>query len=176
MDRRRRHGPARGRGGGCHRGTARCPSRGTADDVVVARPHAARLHRGHVERLHPARAGRGPARRGGRVTRIKHVFVLMLENRSFDHLLAFSGIPGLPPPQAILQKGAPDRLGRDPLHEFNDVRDQIANGTMSGFSGDELRAFDASAVPTIVALARNSLLFDTWFSSMPGPTWPNRLF
>ena len=110
------------------------------------------------------------------MTRIKHVFVLMLENRSFDHLLAFSGIPGLPPPPATLQKGPPDRLGRDPLHEFKDVHDQIANGTMSGFSGDELRGFDASAVPTIVALARNSLLFDTWFSSMPGPTWPNRLF
>jgi phospholipase C len=25
---------------------------------------------------------------------IKHVFVLMLENRSFDHMLGFSGIPG----------------------------------------------------------------------------------
>ena len=25
---------------------------------------------------------------------IKHVFVLMLENRSFDHMLGFSGING----------------------------------------------------------------------------------
>ena len=110
------------------------------------------------------------------MTRIKHVFVLMLENRSFDHLLAFSGIAGLPAPPALLQKGAPDTLDQDPPHEFREVRDQIANGAMSGFSGDELRAFDGSALPTLVALARNSLLFDTWFSSMPGPTWPNRLF
>lgn len=26
---------------------------------------------------------------------IKHVFVLMLENRSFDHMLGFSGIAGI---------------------------------------------------------------------------------
>jgi phospholipase C len=26
---------------------------------------------------------------------IRHVFVLMLENRSFDHLFALSGIPGI---------------------------------------------------------------------------------
>jgi len=28
---------------------------------------------------------------------IEHVFVLMLENRSFDHLFAFSGLPGVAP-------------------------------------------------------------------------------
>ena len=26
---------------------------------------------------------------------ISHVFVLMLENRSFDHMLALSGLPGI---------------------------------------------------------------------------------
>ena len=31
---------------------------------------------------------------------IDHVFVLMLENRSFDHLFAFSGIPGVSQPPA----------------------------------------------------------------------------
>jgi phospholipase C len=29
--------------------------------------------------------------------RIQHVFVLMLENRSFDHMLGFSGITGTDP-------------------------------------------------------------------------------
>src|SRR5215475_9911281 len=31
---------------------------------------------------------------GARGSLIKHVFVLMLENRSFDHMLGFSGITG----------------------------------------------------------------------------------
>jgi phospholipase C len=31
---------------------------------------------------------------------IKHVFVLMLENRSFDHLFTFSGRSGVPSPDA----------------------------------------------------------------------------
>ena len=29
------------------------------------------------------------------MAKIEHVFVLMLENRSFDHMLAFSGLPGV---------------------------------------------------------------------------------
>jgi len=47
---------------------------------------------------------------------------------------------------------------------------------MTGFTGDGLQAFDPSAIPTLIKLAQNSLFFDNWFSSMPGPTWPNRLF
>ena len=36
---------------------------------------------------------------------------------------------------------------------------------------------DGSAdVPVITALAREFVVCDHWFSSMPGPTWPNRLF
>lgn len=77
---------------------------------------------------------------------IKHVFVLMLENRSFDHLLGFSGISGTdavsgartdinaPPPGAINSwngqsfPAAPppiDPMKVDPYHEFPDVREQL---------------------------------------------------
>jgi len=109
---------------------------------------------------------------------IEHVFVLMLENRSFDQLFAFSGIPGVPQPPATsgFVSGAPDRLTSDPAHEFKSVRDQISGGAMTGFTGIGLQGFAASSVPTLIDLAQNSLLFDNWFSSMPGPTWPNRLF
>ncbi len=68
--------------------------------------------------------------------RIKHLFVLMLENRSFDHLFALSGIPGI---VAATSKntnryadatyafggGAPDRMPTDPGHEFTDVVQQL---------------------------------------------------
>ena len=30
------------------------------------------------------------------MAKIDHVFVLMLENRSFDHFFAFSSLPGVP--------------------------------------------------------------------------------
>jgi phospholipase C len=113
------------------------------------------------------------------MAKIEHVFVLMLENRSFDHLLGFSGLPGVSPP-APLQPGAVDQLTNDPPHEFDDVAAQIHGGAMDGFlaSGgpDTMQGFDASEVPVLIELARNNLYFDNWFSSMPGPTWPNRLF
>jgi phospholipase C len=116
------------------------------------------------------------------MTNIQHVFVLMLENRSFDHLLAYSGLPGVSPPPARFgfQNGAVDQLDNDLRHEFDDVAAQIHGGAMDGFlassGADAMLGFDASSVPTLVQLARNNLYFDNWFSSMPGPTWPNRLF
>jgi hypothetical protein len=40
--------------------------------------------------------------------------------------------------------------------------------TMLGFLPDQ--------IPVLSAIASNGLLMDNWFSSMPGPTWPNRFF
>src|SRR5579863_2891325 len=80
--------------------------------------------------------------------RIKHVFVLMLENRSFDHLLGFSNIQGIDAitgqPTTIeglnpSQDGNVDLDGKkvfvsspadwamphDPGHEFSDVKVQL---------------------------------------------------
>jgi len=52
---------------------------------------------------------------------IQHIFVLMLENRSFDHLLGFSGISGTDPASGLpttvtdCRNGA-EHLLRDALH------------------------------------------------------------
>jgi phospholipase C len=116
------------------------------------------------------------------MAKVEHVFVLMLENRSFDHLLGFSGLPGVaaPPAKFGFTQGALDQLDHDPPHEFDDVAAQINGGAMDGFLGsggpDTMMGFDQSEVPVLLELARNNLYFDNWFSSMPGPTWPNRLF
>jgi phospholipase C len=115
-------------------------------------------------------------------TAIKHVFVLMMENRSFDHLLGFSGVNGVRPPDPSwgVTPSASDRAPIDPLHEFEDVQLQMAgNPPMSGFSqrwyrGVSLSACSSASVPVFIGVAREYLLFDNWFSSMPGPTWPNR--
>jgi phospholipase C len=118
------------------------------------------------------------------VTDIKHVFVLMLENRSFDHLFAFSGRSGIPPPDANwgMSADAPDRAPLDPPHEFEDVAAQIGgNPPMSGFAQQAYwnvsrQGFAAGALPILSTLASQYFLFDNWYSSMPGPTWPNRFF
>ena len=108
---------------------------------------------------------------------IDHIFVLMLENRSFDHFFGLSGLPGVPrPADARFVGGAADRCPIDPPHEFADVQAQIAGGAMSGFSGAAWQGFAPTQVPVVSQLAQEFVLFDNWFASVPGPTWPNRFF
>jgi len=39
-----------------------------------------------------------------------------------------------------------------------------------------MQCLDPDLVPVISTLARNFVVCDHWFSSVPGPTWPNRFF
>ena len=39
-----------------------------------------------------------------------------------------------------------------------------------------MQCLDPALVPVISSLARNFVVCDRWFSSVPGPTWPNRFF
>lgn len=78
----------------------------------------------------------------------------------------------------------------DPHHEHVDVMRQIA-GPCGGFVSDFAQCYrqclpaekqqimgyyKMGTLPVIHALARNFLVCDHWFSSLPGPTWPNRFF
>jgi phospholipase C len=86
-------------------------------------------------------------------TPIEHVIVLMLENRSFDHMLGSlaATLPGLDgikddparvnkangkkhPPAPGALRVFPDKL--DPKHEYPNVKKQLAKGAMSGFAQD----------------------------------------
>jgi len=178
---------------------------------------------------------------------IKHVFVLMLENRAFDHMLGFAGIRGTdalnggltnvddltnggpyqnPDPIAgdsMRQVSSPadfflSGTDPDPGHEFNDALLQLCGYvrqddgsikvpsyppggpypspiTNQGFiasydglanvSGDKpnqndperiMRCFDPEQLPVLTTLASSFVVCDKWFSSVPGPTWPNRFF
>jgi phospholipase C len=83
-----------------------------------------------------------------------------------------------------------DRAPFDPKHEHGDVMEQIANrhaGFVSNFEAaypaatrDDLQSvmnyFAKGALPAIHWLAENFTICDHWFSSVPGPTWTNRLF
>ena len=155
---------------------------------------------------------------------IEHVFVVMLENRSFDHMLGFSGLSGtdassgrpttidgltgneanlLPSGTRVpIAAGADFALTVDPGHDFDDVLEQLcgseavypnAAGTYpqinnSGFAsrwaakapgldpGTIMRGYRPDQLPVLHALAAEFAVCDRWFSSLPGPTWPNRLF
>ncbi|MDE2387825.1 MAG: phosphoesterase [Betaproteobacteria bacterium] len=184
---------------------------------------------------------------------IKKIFVLMLENRSFDHMLGCNIFPGFRPdgsqaridglltntggsrgfynrmnsgqsfdPTAI---AAVNPMQSDPPHEFCDVLMQLCgigavrplngsyppinnSGFVDSYSGipsysntfnccrkklffqtdcknpndrstspqDIMGCFRAADIPALYTLATEYAVCDRWFSSMPGPTWPNRYF
>jgi phospholipase C len=140
---------------------------------------------------------------------IKHLVVLMLENRSFDHMLGFlPGVNGLDPAwtNPLSAEGPLVQVSRDartvhdlipdPGHEWINVNVQIfedpgGNGapTMKGFVEDYalvshdrgqapniMKCFTPETLPVLSTLARQYAVCDRWFSSVPGPTIPNRLF
>jgi phospholipase C len=133
-------------------------------------------------------------------TPIEHVVVLMLENRSFDHLFAYSGIPNLAGvdtsksnPSAsgavAMSDTAADPLKTDPNHEFEDVDWQLyraprsaaprsinMNGFVDRSGAVAMQCVSASNLKILTQLGRDYLVCDHWFSSLPGPTWPNRFF
>ena len=166
---------------------------------------------------------------------ISNVFVLMLENHSFDNIFAMSGIPGIRAAtladsnwycgkEYFVKDGAPESMPTDPGHEFEDVLEQLTGREnvvpylmhwlqsggkqkhprglpyppidLSGFAsnyatsttektgtpqavdiGDIMACFNtAKQLPVIHELATQFAICDNWFSSLPGPTWPNRFF
>ena len=78
----------------------------------------------------------------GNLSSVTNVFVLMLENHSFDNIFAMSGLPcitaattadlnkwtaepGGPTNTYHVRDGAPPFMTTDPAHEFRDVMEQL---------------------------------------------------
>jgi phospholipase C len=155
----------------------------------------------------------------GPYRQIANVFVVMLENHSFDNMFAMSGIPGIVAATSAdsnsycnttypVGSPAPVSMPTDPGHEFPDVVEQLCGqgaqyrsgqpyppinnlGFVANYAttttegpapppadrGDVMLCFDTQAqLPVIYQLATEFALCDHWFSSLPGPTWPNRFF
>jgi phospholipase C len=140
--------------------------------------------------------------------KIEHIVVLMLENRSFDHMLGYLSLEGGRRDIDGLREGfANDFDGRrypvrhlattaipdDPDHSARSVDLQVGSGAMNGFvasyaatlsragvqDGDPglvMGYYNAADVPVYDHLAREFAVCDRWFSSVPGATWPNRLY
>lgn len=164
------------------------------------------------------------------MAKVEHLFVVMLENRSFDHMLGFSGIDGFDArtgrkttieglfnlPVKIINQiqgygRAPFAMDHDPQHEFLDTMEQLC-GKFINYSGgpypmlniktennyefispdgfisnyyrkvdfynqyDSMKCFMPDQLPVLNSLAKEFCVCDHWFSSIPGPTFPNRFF
>jgi phospholipase C len=157
-----------------------------------------------------------------RLRSVKHIVVLMMENRSFDQMLGFLEGEGLTvdglskaktnyddakKPYDSFEWGpgetAPDPPPGhkpkilDPCHSPSCVQSQLNNGN-TGFvrnfaatrkdeNGDPVELspeflkvpmghFGAAHLPVYKHLAHNFCVCDAWHSSIPGDTWPNRLY
>lgn len=144
---------------------------------------------------------------------IEYLIVLMMENRSFDHMLGYLAQPGYAIEGLTGNEANSDSAANsiqvspnavricspDPHHDFRSVNIQIfgtdspvagAQPTMSGFvqnyesacNGDLvaaagiMRCWAAAQLPVLTTLAKQYAVCDHWFSSVPGPTLPNRAF
>jgi phospholipase C len=166
--------------------------------------------------------------------RIRHIFVLVLENRSFDHMFGATPIRGTDAETGEMTQiirrpdgttndvrdsagnvthhctvgtGQKKSVGDDPGHEFGNTllalcgldahgstptyppypsinnsgyaqnfADKVESDTPPGDPCTIMLSYTEKEVPVITALAREFVVCDNWYSSMPGPTWPNRYF
>jgi phospholipase C len=172
----------------------------------------------------PTAAARVPAPSdpaAARLDGIDHIVVVMLENRSFDHMLGYLSLPmaqggsgrtdvdGLTGPRANfntyenstfsihhLDRTAFSGEAEDPDHSGRSVDEQLlegGKGFVSNFArisqaraetlevpvpdpGLVMGYYDAHDLPVFDHLAKEYCVVDRWFSSVPGATWPNRLY
>jgi phospholipase C len=131
-----------------------------------------------------------------------HIIVVMMENHSFDNLLGglsrsgqaradgltFNG-QGLPTNTNPNSAGDPVRSfrltstaqKRNVSQSWNDTHKQIDGGRMDGFvtsvnATEPMGYYPPEVLPFAYSLARTFTLANRWFSSVPGPTYPNRRF
>ncbi|XP_031491092.1 non-specific phospholipase C6-like [Nymphaea colorata] len=145
---------------------------------------------------------------------IKTIVVLVMENRSFDHMLGWmktinpkiDGVTGKEcNPRSTLHPNADlicftdgaEFVDPDPGHSFEAVMEQVFGSvnassvnpvpSMKGFvqqalgvsddlPGKVMQGFRPENIPVFKTLIGEFAVFNRWFSSLPGPTQPNRLF
>jgi phospholipase C len=145
------------------------------------------------------------ARMADTLPEIKHVVLLMLENRSFDHMLG--GLPGVNGASAAWTNSDAERsyaqtpierweqdderaVDPDPKHETSNLLRQMQNNN-TGFVADYAEEYPETtpaqrqkimsyyphkALGPLHTLATNFAICQRWHASVPGPTWTNRLF
>lgn len=128
------------------------------------------------------------------LSHIDHIVVVMMENRSFDHLLGW--LPGANGQQAGLsylnRHGEAHRTYRlttyvgcphpDPNHSYNGGRSEYDDGKIDGWlrtSNNDVFCigyYEEADLHFFSALARNFTTLDNYFASIMASTFPNRVF
>lgn len=141
--------------------------------------------------------------------KIDHIVILMMENRSFDHIFGYLKLEGVNPDvdgldaamsNTLVSEGHPQNgdsftvhrlpgtlFEHDPGHQEEEVAEQLSNhngGFVTNYAGKHaeddpaliMGYHNGSSVPVYDHLARNFCICDRWFCSVPGATWPNRLY
>jgi phospholipase C len=158
-----------------------------------------------------------------RLKQIRHLVVVMMENRSFDQMLGYLKRDGMPEldgldgtesnpgddgqPVPVFEWGLDqtvfhppqDHTGKilDPCHSKQCVAEQLSDGnrgfvknfvaTRVDTQGNPVTIpaeyhklpmgyYSSRHLPTYDFLARNYCVCDAWHASVPGDTWPNRMF
>ncbi|MEW5851073.1 MAG: alkaline phosphatase family protein [Myxococcota bacterium] len=132
--------------------------------------------------------------------RIKHVVVLMMENRSFDHYFGALSLGGRADVEGLrsnmtnpLADGTAVGIApadafcvEDPGHGWNASHSQFNNGANDGFVREHeervgaaeahrvMGYFDGTALSAFYGLLPSGVLCQRWHASVMGPTWPNR--
>jgi phospholipase C len=128
-------------------------------------------------------------------SQIKHIVVVMMENRSFDHFLGW--LPNADGRQANLTYEdvngvshsthllSPDWTGcafNDPDHSYSGGRVEVDQGLMDGFmktTNADVYAigyYEEADNQFLSQFARTFTTCDRYFPSILGPTFPNRIF
>ena len=159
-----------------------------------------------------------------RLKQLKHIVVVMMENRSFDHMLGYLGrenddIEGLqeghynvgpdgrrhdvfelkPTEKKFQRAGEALQKRLDPCHGPECVAQQLSEGSTKlpngGFvdnfvetrkqkkfeladdeHGIPMGFYGGDSLPLYDHLAKQYCVIDRWHASIPGDTWPNRLY
>ncbi|KAG8496492.1 hypothetical protein CXB51_007548 [Gossypium anomalum] len=127
---------------------------------------------------------------------IKTLVVLVMENRSFDHLLESNPVNVFDPNSPFISVSN-DALfvDSDPGHSFQAIREHIFGSNdssadsapMNGFAQQAesmgkgmgrtvMSGFKPSQLPVYTKLANEFGVFDRWFASVPASTQPNRFY
>jgi phospholipase C len=120
-------------------------------------------------------------------TPIKHVIFLIKENRSFDNM--FGAFPGANGASEANDRGtirpltrAEDQRAHDLTHCYNCAVAAVNGGRMDGFNQSEpddtwaFTQFRPEQMPNYWHWAERNVLFDRFFASAMGPSFPNHLY
>jgi phospholipase C len=149
-------------------------------------------------RAEPAPIPQGVTTQRMREGEIDHIVILMMENRSFDHLLGYrrfahpetNGLTGNEsnpfsqgPPYDVFHLTQTAGIA-SPNHGHTATLQQIADGAMSGFVQSYsarsnnpqlvMGYYDQRELPMYEFLAKNFAICDAWHSAHPGETQCNR--